>query len=215
MINESNLIQKTKELMTQLNEKLFNNELNLKYLPVKLSNSGKAAGSVYFKGFTDFNYKKFYVVNCFKISKNYNWTEQDLIETIAHELVHIYEAQVLKTKPSHGRSFINKMNELNAKFPEIKITLKHSMKTTKPKKVSTKDVYFMLSENKDKIIFFPLISINRLPSKEIIHKSFGINYTLGKIKLENVKSLGYKVTRTFGYSYKVNLDKLKILGFSL
>lgn len=204
-MNEQQLIEKTKEIMKDLNSRLFDNQLNLNF-EVKISRSGKAAASVMCNGI-GYKHNRIYFMKYLSVSKFFNWTEKELVDTIAHELVHVYEVQVLKRKPSHSASFLNKMYEINNKFPDISITVTHKMQSTKPKLKKNKTILFLLNQEKNKIIF--LSSKKSLPSDSTLKANFG-DYSIGEIC--SSKANGYKVVRKIRYSYKVTLQKLNELG---
>jgi hypothetical protein len=199
MITEANLIQKTKEVMIKLNAELFDNQLKLNF-PVKISKSGKAMASVMCRG-VGFSFSRVWFVSYLQISKYFNWTEAELESTIAHELIHVYEVQVLKRKPSHDHYFKAKMNDLNRKHPHLNITIRHTNKSTKPVKLNqSKMIDFLMSEDKQKVVFLSKSLISRLHSLKGIESHFG-KYTLGKISSDKVQ--GYSVSRRLRYSYKM------------
>lgn len=205
-MNNEQLLEQTKKIMAELNQRLFNNQLNLNF-EVKLSSSGKAAASVMTQGI-GFPNNRIYFVKYLQVSKYFQWTEKQLVDVIAHELIHVYEVQVLKQKPNHSRNFLNKMYEINKNFPDILVTVRHKMESTKLKK-QNKSIIFLLSENKDKIVF--ISSKNILPSDTSLRLSFG-NFTLGKVCSSRIK--GYRVARQIKYSYKItplHLQKFGIL----
>jgi hypothetical protein len=199
MITEANLIQKTKEVMIKLNAELFDNQLKLNF-PVKISRSGKAMASVMCRG-VGFSDSRVWFVSYLQVSKYFNWTEAELESTIAHELIHVYEVQVLKREMTHGPHFKAKMNDLNRKHPHLNITILHTNKSTKPVKVKQpKMIDFILSEDKQKVAFISKTLLNRLHAIEGIESRYG-KYTLGKISSDKIQ--GYAVIRRLRSSYKI------------
>lgn len=201
MIDNKDLIPKTKELIIKLNEKLFDNKLTIDF-EIKASATTKSAGMVCFSKLDEV-----YKVDSLKISKNFDWTESDLIKVISHELIHVYEVQILKRKAGHGVLFLAKMRELNSRFPEINIPLKHKMTSNKVK--APKMIPFLLSENKEKIVFMTDALANNLPSRERLVNSFG-NYKLGTISSDKIT--GYRIFRQLVRSYIITNDVLKRFG---
>ncbi|MGQ0810773.1 MAG: SprT-like domain-containing protein [Nitrospiraceae bacterium] len=52
--------------------------------------------------------------------------EQDILNTLAHEMIHQWQFDVLKRRPDHGRTFLRKMTEMN-RSGLVGITLYHSL----------------------------------------------------------------------------------------
>lgn len=62
-------------------------------------------------------------VKSIKISTFYKLTEKQLLEIMAHEMIHAYITQQnIKDNGHHGRYFTKILNELNRKHPEYNIT---------------------------------------------------------------------------------------------
>jgi len=54
------------------------------------------------------------------------YAEQELLNTLAHEMVHQWQFDVLKRRPDHGLEFLRKMTQLN-RSGEVAITTYHSL----------------------------------------------------------------------------------------
>lgn len=74
------------------------------------------------------------------ISDNFNWTEENLQNTILHEMIHLYIKDYMIPmnfwkrlfSKEHNKDFINMMNELNEKYGlNIVIKAKHMKKERK------------------------------------------------------------------------------------
>jgi len=195
------LLQQIIELTHHVNASMFNGELNINF-PIKLSNTSKAAGQVHFNTL----FGQIVLVREMKISKNFNWTEQELISVIAHELIHIWEIQILKKRPSHGSQFLAKMNELNQTH-NAKINVKHSMKTTKVPK--SKKIHYVISEDKRKFLPIAMTALFNM-SNERLEKTFGPNYKMGTIDSNQIST--FKVSRRIRFTYKMTPEKALALG---
>lgn len=195
------LLTKIKELTLKINQEMFEGQLTLNF-PILLSNSGKAAGSVHYSTVLG----NLIYVTSLKISKNYNWTEQDLINVIAHELIHVWEIQILKKKPSHGSNFLNKMNQLNEKH-KVLIVVKHNMKSTKQTK--SRQVNYIVSEDKKRFVPVSFSVLLRL-TPERLEKIFGPNFKIGKIDSDKIKSMS--VSNRLRYTYKLTEAQIIDLG---
>lgn len=54
------------------------------------------------------------------------YAEQELLNTIAHEMIHQWQFDLLKRRPNHGLAFLQKMTEMN-RSGELAITTYHSL----------------------------------------------------------------------------------------
>jgi hypothetical protein len=54
------------------------------------------------------------------------YAEQELLNTIAHEMIHQWQFDLLKRRPDHGPDFLRKMTEMN-RTGEVAITTYHSL----------------------------------------------------------------------------------------
>lgn len=54
------------------------------------------------------------------------FAEQELLNTLAHEMIHQWQFDVLKRRPNHGMDFLRKMTEMN-RSGEVAITTYHSL----------------------------------------------------------------------------------------
>lgn len=52
--------------------------------------------------------------------------EQELLNTLAHEMIHQWQFDLLKRRPDHGPAFLRKMTEMN-RTGEVAITTYHSL----------------------------------------------------------------------------------------
>jgi predicted SprT family Zn-dependent metalloprotease len=53
--------------------------------------------------------------------------EQELVSTLAHEMIHQWQFDVLKRRPNHGPDFLRKMTEMN-RDGALAVTIYHSLK---------------------------------------------------------------------------------------
>lgn len=63
-----------------------------------------------------------------QLSERTPYAEQELLNTLAHEMIHQWQFDVLKRKPNHGADFLRKMTEMN-RSGLVSITIYHSLKT--------------------------------------------------------------------------------------
>jgi predicted SprT family Zn-dependent metalloprotease len=54
------------------------------------------------------------------------YAEQELLNTLAHEMIHQWQFDVLKRRPDHGLEFLRKMTEMN-RSGEVAVTTYHSL----------------------------------------------------------------------------------------
>lgn len=196
-MNNNLCLNKIKSLVNQINQECFNNQLIIDF-PILISNTSKAAGDV--RG----SCKKFLgevvsiKVTSLRISKNFQWTDAELKNTIAHELIHVYEIQVLKINDHHGYHFVNKMNEIN-KISGYNVTVKHRMPTTKVKK--DRKIKYVISEKSEKVVFVSdsVLAKSRYDINFI--KDFGSNCKIGEISFLEVKKAGFRTFNSFGRYY--------------
>jgi predicted SprT family Zn-dependent metalloprotease len=52
---------------------------------------------------------------------------QELVSTLAHEMIHQWQFDVLKRRPNHGPDFLRKMTEMN-RDGALAVTIYHSLK---------------------------------------------------------------------------------------
>lgn len=196
------LLLKIKSLVDEVNAECFGNQLNMGHIKIRLSRSGKDAGSVSFN-------QSFLFVNTLSISQCFVWTETDLRNVIAHELIHIFEAQVLKSKPGHGANFQNKLRQINQN-PKYSVSTYHSMKSTKVKK--DKKIPFLLSQDQKKLIF-PSTTLLQSVSKESLERSLGKDFIQGEV--DSSKVVGFKTFRRLGRFYRVSEQRVSELGLPI
>lgn len=61
-----------------------------------------------------------------KLADRTPYAEQELLNTIAHEMIHQWQFDLLKRRPDHGLAFLRKMTEMN-RTGEMAITTYHSL----------------------------------------------------------------------------------------
>ena len=54
------------------------------------------------------------------------YAEQELLNTLAHEMIHQWQFDVLKRRPNHGLEFLRKMTQIN-RSGEVAVTTYHSL----------------------------------------------------------------------------------------
>lgn len=54
------------------------------------------------------------------------YTEQELLNTLAHEMIHQWQFDVLKRRPNHGLDFLRKMTEMN-RSGHVAVTTYHQL----------------------------------------------------------------------------------------
>lgn len=54
------------------------------------------------------------------------YAEQELLNTLAHEMIHQWQFDILKRRPNHGLDFLRKMTEIN-RTGEVAVTTYHSL----------------------------------------------------------------------------------------
>jgi hypothetical protein len=102
----------------EFNKTYFSGEIK-KVFPIVVSRTTRQLGHVTYNRAT-------LAVSKFAISGAFNWEgfEKNLDETILHEMIHVYEAQILMKTPDHSTNFIKKMNEINSDGWNVTITSK-------------------------------------------------------------------------------------------
>jgi predicted SprT family Zn-dependent metalloprotease len=61
-----------------------------------------------------------------RLAERTAYAEQELRNTLAHEMIHQWQFDVLKRRPNHGRDFLRKMTEMN-RSGEVAVTTYHSL----------------------------------------------------------------------------------------
>lgn len=61
-----------------------------------------------------------------RLAERTPYAEQELLNTLAHEMIHQWQFDVLKRRPDHGLDFLRKMTEMN-RSGEVAITTYHSL----------------------------------------------------------------------------------------
>lgn len=202
------MIELVKRLINEVNQECFNNELIINF-PIEICNTARTAAYISHTRKTIFHPTM--KVTKFAVSKNYQWTEEQLRNTVAHELIHVYITQKLNIKDCHGPYFKAKMAEIN-KNPKYHVTVRHNMKTTKeqnPRAKRSKLVYFIANREKTKITFLNKHP-ERLALKDSLINHYGNDYQVGTISSDKITN--FRVSRKLRYSYKVDPQKLALIG---
>jgi predicted SprT family Zn-dependent metalloprotease len=63
-----------------------------------------------------------------RLAERNPYAEQELLNTLAHEMIHQWQFDVLKRRPNHGLDFLRKMTEMN-RSGEVAITTYHSLQS--------------------------------------------------------------------------------------
>lgn len=206
MNNQLLSIENIKKIMNELNVLCFDSQLVFDF-PVVLINSGKALGRVNCSKLT----KK---INKLSISRCFSWTEKHLRDVIAHELIHVYEYQVLKIEDKkrskhHGATFLNKMNELNSKHGLNIVVKSANIQCTKVKK--DREVFLFISEDQKKFCFVNPTLAKSIHYNLSFHSTFG-DYKHKKILKSQIKN--FQVFNKYRGFYSTN-EKTKLLLKSL
>ncbi len=61
-----------------------------------------------------------------RLAERTPYAEQELVNTLAHEMIHQWQFDILKRKPNHGPDFVRKMTEMN-RNGLVAITIYHSL----------------------------------------------------------------------------------------
>ncbi|NOS77362.1 MAG: hypothetical protein HOP35_05400 [Nitrospira sp.] len=61
-----------------------------------------------------------------RLTERTPYAEQELLNTLAHEMIHQWQFDILKRKPNHGPDFVRKMTEMN-RSGLVAITIYHSL----------------------------------------------------------------------------------------
>lgn len=61
-----------------------------------------------------------------RLAEHTPYAEQELLNTLAHEMIHQWQFDILKRKPNHGADFVRKMTEMN-RSGLVAITIYHSL----------------------------------------------------------------------------------------
>ena len=61
-----------------------------------------------------------------RLAERTPYAEQELLNTLAHEMIHQWQFDVLKRRPNHGLDFLRKMTEMN-RSGDVAITTYHSL----------------------------------------------------------------------------------------
>ncbi len=61
-----------------------------------------------------------------RLAERTSYAGQELLNTLAHEMIHQWQFDILKRKPNHGSDFVRKMTEMN-RSGLVAITIYHSL----------------------------------------------------------------------------------------
>lgn len=61
-----------------------------------------------------------------RLAEHTPYAEQELLNTLAHEMIHQWQFDILKRKPNHGPDFVRKMTDMN-RSGLVAITIYHSL----------------------------------------------------------------------------------------
>jgi len=61
-----------------------------------------------------------------QVAQRSEYGEQEIVSTLAHEMIHQWQYDILKRRPSHGADFLRKMTEMN-RDGALAITIYHSL----------------------------------------------------------------------------------------
>lgn len=126
---------KIEQVFDECNALYFNNEVEKPRKFELWTNHKRCVGWV--RAFRD-RKKAYGYYAVLHISSRYRWTEENLRNTILHEMIHLYIKDYLQPLtfwqrffPSrqHGKDFVEKMNELNETYGlDIVVSAKHMRK---------------------------------------------------------------------------------------
>ena len=61
-----------------------------------------------------------------RLAERTSYAEQELLNTLAHEMIHQWQFDILKRRPNHGLDFLRKMTDMN-RSGEVVVTTYHSL----------------------------------------------------------------------------------------
>lgn len=143
MEKKNKYVKLTKKILKQYfdecNEKYFNSQVEEPMCFETWTPSKKIVG--WARGVWDNKTKTWH--SALHVSRNFNWTEKNLIDTIVHEMIHLESKDYLEKvswwrrlfQKDHNENFFKRMEELNTQYPELNIVLraKHMKKEKKRK----------------------------------------------------------------------------------
>lgn len=185
----------------KINSSCFNNEI--KKVPIEFVTSKKS------KAFVDIVAKKTVVGNRYEvsmrvvrlcISKNYNFTHQQLKDTLAHEMIHVLLAQRNIYKDfggSHGTYFCKEMYRINKLNVGINVGLAHD---TNIKEIGVRDELKGLESNK--IYYIYLQNETNIKGKDHYNLTpFSNKQSLIEFWERKTKNLEYVLNKLLDYKY--------------
>lgn len=204
-------VELVKSLAEEINTHAFDGKLDFSKIKFALSNTTRSLAHVGIRKHKEFLSTSFtYSCEDLKVSKNFQWTQEALKNTIAHELIHIYEVQILKSKGTHGPSFKAQMYRLNNLLGyNVVVRAKGDKVQSIKKEEKVVDMVYALSEDQTKVIFTTpscFISINRNASFLNRFQKF----TVGRIKSDKIKK--YAASRKYRGYHNITQAELQVLG---
>lgn len=202
-------IQKIKEMADAINAHAFDGKLDLSSIEVGLCSTTRSLAHVSVRRTKRFLEETTYEATALKVSKNFKWTEAELRNVLAHELIHIYEVQVRKTKAGHGLVFRAMMARLNAMGYAVVVKCKNFQGLES--KTSSKKVVYALSADKTKIIFASRAVFENSIKPSLSFQTTFMGHTVGTID-ENLIRGKYRLCRKYRGYFPVTAEKLSTLG---
>lgn len=131
-----------------LNSKLFNDKLHKKYFSFGINNSRKTLGICIYSCEYEKGLRIYTKLNNgirIEMSKKYDWNQKEFLDTLAHEMIHGFNAQYNNFSidkdgryDAHGTYFEEWMKRINVNFPEFTIWKTYSgLMRKKPKNINT------------------------------------------------------------------------------
>lgn len=175
-----------------LNRKLFKNQLT----PVKLgwSRSKNVLGAVrVLTQRSDYGKKDYYKIKDLKITTVYEFTREQFLATLAHEMIHVYMLQndmVHSGADYHGYEFEHLVKEkekiLGFKINRTESPSELELTNTKPLSKEVLVAILHMNNNKDFILIFKSLNDREF---QILHKRIKIGY-------RNLQSVEYYESRS-------------------
>ena len=167
----------------RLNQEMFNGEL----APVPL----KWIHQKYKIGITVFNSDG--SVDYAGVSNFYNITRQQYLDVLAHEMIHVWIAQKGLREPNHhGPIFMAKLDELNVRFPNFKITKTENAADYNISGLVTPKEYGVVLFDEDGKFSVVVVNAEVMDNKEAIEEFIGGMKSHGAIHFKNLKLRLYK-----------------------
>jgi len=130
----------------KFNRLIFQGELPK--IPLKWTRSKKVGGTAGFLVPKATRYdSKTWKITGLTVSYFYEETYKEFLSDFIHEMIHIWEVHTGVANPNmqHAKAFMDKMKEINQRFPEIDITVKKNATHLKPSAAIKKKEYAVLT----------------------------------------------------------------------